>query len=47
MASLPLEGLFKCDNVLVLKHPEHPNFSHYGLLRDFIIIRLLKLLDAN
>ena len=47
MVNIPLECLFECDNVLVLKHSQHPYFSHYGLLRDFIIIRFLKLLDAN
>ena len=44
---LPLEGLLECYNVLILEHAEHSHFSHNGLLRDFIIIRLLELFDAN
>jgi len=46
-AAFALEGLLEEDDVGVLEHAKHLDLSHDRLLRDFVLIRLLELLDGN
>ena len=46
-AALSLERLLESDNVRVFEHAEHSNLAHDRLLRDLVIVRLLKFLYTD
>ena len=44
---LLFEALVKVNDVVLAELPKHFDFAHCGLLDDFVVIRLLKLLNRH